>query len=614
MKNSFSQPKVEYWKELEFFFEASLDMLCIASMDGFFRRINPSFSRLLGFSDEELLSKPFLDFVHPKDIEATKKIFGQMQQGANTTNFENRYRRVDGDYLILSWSAHTNSEQGLIYAIARDVTSERGTSNRLKEIQNALNLETIFAMTDVQGTIVEVNDKFCEISGYSYEELLGSNHRLVNSGKHPKAFFQEMWKTISAGKPWSGMIENRRKNGETYFVQSVIAPIRNEHGKIVNYIAVRFDTTAHMQRKVRLDNTLEILNETGAIAKVGGWELNTVTNELTWTDETFKILEVDKKDDQKPVLPEGLELFMPKYKPVIEAAVARAIEFGEPYSLELEAQTAKGNVIWIYTNGKANYEDGKIVSLSGTIQDINSRVIAEKKYALEKQKSIQNAKLASLGELAAGIAHEINNPLSIIHGTVQLMHKNLDQRSKLEQRLEDIENSSNRIAKIVSSLKKFSRTSEEKDFHPHCARSVINEAIILTATKSNRHHTPIEFHCTTEGKILCNDIEIEQVIVNLINNSIDAVKKMPDPWVKIELYEEAEKIFLRVTDAGLGIIDEISEKLFDPFFTTKEIGQGTGLGLSISKGILDEHDASLSIDRNAPNTCFVVTFNQYQDS
>jgi C4-dicarboxylate-specific signal transduction histidine kinase len=104
-----------------------------------------------------------------------------------------------------------------------------------------------------------------------------------------------------------------------------------------------------------------------------------------------------------------------------EKAVQRAIEFGERYDLEVQAQTPAGNVLWVATNGKAISENGKIVSISGTIQDINLRKTSELKYELEHIKSIQNAKMASQGELSAGIAHEINNPLAIIEGTTHLL-------------------------------------------------------------------------------------------------------------------------------------------------------------------------------------------------
>jgi len=600
--------------DFEKLFNMALDMLCIAGTDGYFKVINPSFSRILGYNNGVLLENPFLEFIHPDDIEETIHEIEKLKDGINTVKFHNRYRRIDGTYRFISWSASVDPENGLLYCVARDVTEEKENASHLIQIQNVLNNETIVAMTDIRGTIIEVNDKFCDISGYRRDELIGQNHRILNSGNHPKEFFVDMWKTISSGKPWTGMIENRKKNGEHYFVQSIITPILDIQGKISNYLAIRFDTTKHIHIKQELKKTLSILNETGQIAKVGGWELDVKSDDLTWTDETFNILEVEKQANRKPILPEGLNLFTPTSKSIIENAVQRAIEFGEPYSLELEALTAKGNIIWIYTNGKANYENGEIVTISGTIQDINSRKIAEKQFEQERQKSIRNAKLASLGELAAGIAHEINNPLTIINGYAQLMTKQLNEPEKLNENIDEILKSCDRISRIVKSLKKFSRTSDQTNLSPHQLGGIVREAITLTDAKANRNLISITFSCNANGLIICDEIEIEQVIVNLINNAIDANKNNVEKWIKISTYETETDIFLIVTDSGSGISSDTIDRIFDPFFTTKKTGEGTGLGLSITKGILDDHNAIITVDEDSPNTCFKIQFTKYAEN
>jgi C4-dicarboxylate-specific signal transduction histidine kinase len=113
--------------------------------------------------------------------------------------------------------------------------------------------------------------------------------------------------------------------------------------------------------------------------------------------------------------------------------------------------------------------------------------------------------------------------------------------------------------------------------------------------------------------IHCNEIEVEQVIVNLINNALDAIKTKIDKWIKISIYEEANQVVLRVMDSGKGIPEEVRQNLFDPFFTTKQTGEGTGLGLSISKGIIDEHKATITVLDNCPNTCFEIRFPQIKE-
>ncbi len=371
--------------DFEQFFELSKDLLCIAGTDGFFKKINHAFVELLNFSKEELFSKQFVEFVHPDDVEGTLKQVERLSQGKAVVDFENRYRCKDGQYRAISWSAQPTADKKRLFAIGRDVTNERNAQRELNQLISALKETTIYAKTDKKGVILDVNHRLTEVSGYSREELVGETHALLNSGVHDKAFFKDMWQTISSGNVWSGMIENKAKGGHHYFVNSIIVPIKNFAGKIENYIAFRFDVTDYIEAKDELQKTLKILNETSSVAKVGGWELDIATGDLFWTDETFRILEVKKQDNQRPTLPEGLDLFTDAAKPIIDEAVQRCIEYGEPYFLELEALTAKGNPLWVYTNGAPNFVDGKVVSLSGTIQNIDDRKKAE--IALEKSES-----------------------------------------------------------------------------------------------------------------------------------------------------------------------------------------------------------------------------------
>jgi len=596
--------------DFEKLFNLSIDMMCIADVHGYFKKINASFVRVLQHSEEDLLSVPFIEFVHQDDIASTLQEIETLKQGKETCNFENRYRHQDGSYRILSWAASSDQATGSIYAVARDVTEERLLTNKLLQINKALNTETIVAMTDATGLITHVNKKFCEISGYEEHELIGQNHRIINSGKHAKDFFTNLWDTISSGNTWSGMIENRNKNGEHYFVLSIITPIFDVVGKISNYLSIRFDATEQVSATQSLEKTITILNEVSELGKVGGWEMNIATEELTWTDETFKIFEVTKKETLRPSLSEGLSLFTDEAKPIIKNAINKAILFGEPYELELLAQTSNGRPFWLYTSGKATYENGKVVFISGIVQDINARKIEQQEYETQKNISSQTAKLASLGELSAGIAHEINNPLSIVYGSIQLLSRYTDNPEKFSANICRIEKSCDRIARIVKSLKKFSRTSEDGEFSVFFLSELVDEAIILTNAKAKKYQTRILFNKFTDAKIYCDEVEIEQVIVNLLNNAVFATQTMADRWVNIDVIENNKQVIFTITDSGSGIRKDKIDKIFNPFFTTKAVGQGTGLGLSITKGILDRHNATIELDKKSEFTCFIITFNK----
>lgn len=243
-------------------------------------------------------------------------------------------------------------------------------------------------------------------------------------------------------------------------------------------------------------------------------------------------------------------------------------------------------------------------------RDITDLLKAEEEAKLEKAKALHNAKLASLGEMSAGIAHEINNPLAIISGSAELMQKHLSDTELIKSKTEIIFKATQRIAKIVNGLRKFSRSSEKKEYTAKSLNQILKEVVTLVEPQSKRYYTEISLTSSTDGLILCDEMEIEQVLINLINNSIDAIKGNHKRWIKISVFEDSAQIVIQIRDSGNGIDSKIAEKLFQPFFTTKPIGEGTGLGLSIVKGILDEHKASIELLQNDPNTCFELRFNK----
>ena len=236
--------------------------------------------------------------------------------------------------------------------------------------------------------------------------------------------------------------------------------------------------------------------------------------------------------------------------------------------------------------------------------------LSETKAHLEKQQKdlVRVSRLTSLGEMSAGLAHEINNPLTIIEGATNLLSRYKDNIEQFDAKIATINKASTRIAKIVSGLRKFSRSDEQAQQKYLSLASIVQEAQFLTEAKSKRSNTSVHYDLKSDAKIQCNDVEIEQVIVNLIGNAIDAVKNNQEKWVKVSVFDDGANVILRVMDSGQGISHDIVDKLFSPFFTTKKVGEGTGLGLSISKGILDEHKASIAVLSDVQNTCFEVRF------
>lgn len=306
------------------------------------------------------------------------------------------------------------------------------------------------------------------------------------------------------------------------------------------------------------------------------------------------------------------KLLSREVKPGFETFTSLAIE-SENKTVECTYITKSGERVPVRLSVSAILNDnGRIIGYLGIAEDL--RLFNQMKKTIEDQRlgMIAAGKMAALGEMAAGIAHEINNPLAIISGHSTLATMMLEQEDinhqNLKKSLIKIEQTCGRIGRIVSGLKSFSRESSFDPMEEVLLSKILQDTIDLCQERLKSNEVELFIQGDLNFHLHCKAVQISQVLMNLISNSLDAVSSLPKKWLKVEGHRFQDHFLLTITDSGHGIPDEIVDKMMQPFFTTKAVGKGTGLGLSISKGIVEAHGGEFWYSLFEGHTQFNIKF------
>lgn len=253
----------------------------------------------------------------------------------------------------------------------------------------------------------------------------------------------------------------------------------------------------------------------------------------------------------------------------------------------------------------------KIEFVLVTARDVSELKKAQEVIENQKLQTLANSKLTALGEMAAGIAHEINNPLTIILGRVDHMQRLVNSgkasESELNQSLDKILKTTFRISKIVKSMKSLSREHEGDDFARSSLKEIIDDIINVSSDHFSKNEIKVSSYIDSALELDCNPGLISQVFMNLLSNSIDAIKNQTNErWVNIEAHAKDATLYISFSDSGPGIPPIIQEKIMLPFFTTKEAGKGTGIGLSLCRTIIANHNGKFYIDNESKTTTFKI--------
>ncbi|MGE6376268.1 PAS domain S-box protein [Peribacillus muralis] len=457
------------------------------------------------------------------------------------------------------------------------------SDNTVIDIRHALDQSSIVAITDAKGTITYVNEKFMEISQYEERELIGTNHSIINSGYHPKEFFTDLWLTIGQGQTWNGEICNQTKTGDTYWVDTTIVPFMKK-GKPYQYISICSD----ISRRKKAENDLM-----GSIQELEDMHYAIDQSSIVAiTDAKGVIIDVNEKFSEISGY-ERNELIGQTHK-LVNSGLHSKEFFEKMWHTLHDRKVWKGEIRNRAKDGSFYWVDTTIVPFFGVngkpFQFLSIRYDITERKQTEEMLHRQD-KLAAVGQLAAGVAHEIRNPLTSMKGYTEFLQLDETDENRLGY-LEIILDEINRVNQIVEEFLKLAKPQslilEAKNIVP-----IIQNVLSLTEFDARKKNVTLELFCSHDDIFVnCDENRIKQVFINFIKNGMEA---MPDGGIiKVKAERKEETVQISIIDTGMGMPPEQIRRLGEPFFTTKE--SGNGLGLMISFKIIENHLGKVLIE------------------
>ncbi|WP_077247581.1 PAS domain S-box protein [Bacillus sp. FJAT-27225] len=581
---------------------AALDAAAIVGItdrDGNLIEVNDKFLEVSNYTREEIIGKNHRLMNSGYHSKEFFRILWETVQSGKIWQGEICNRAKDGSiYWVDTTIVPFLDSKGVPYqyvSIRSNITKRKKAEAELlerhKEVSDitfALDQSSIVAITNAKGIITSVNDKFCEISKYSKEELIGQDHRILNSGTHDKEFFKNLWRTIGRGDVWKGEICNRAKDGSLYWVATTIVPFLNYKGKPYQYVAIRTDIT---NRKIAEENLKDSLKEISdfkfALDQSSIVAITNAQGMIVSVNDNF--CEISKYSREELIGQDHRILNSGHHSKQFFKDLWRTIGQGHVWKGEIKNRAKDGSYYWVDTTIVPFLnEKGKPYQYLAIRNDITERKKTEE--MLHRQD-----KLAAVGQLAAGVAHEIRNPLTSMKGYaefLQLDEKDPERMEFLNIILDEIDRVNGIVEDFMVLAKPKAVELEEKNVVP-----VLRNVVSLLEFEARKKNVRLHFDCNSEIiQIECDENRLKQVFLNFIKNGIEAMPNGGDLHVKTII--SGGNVHISIQDTGVGIPEDKLKKLGEPFYTTKK--NGNGLGLMVSFKIIESHNGKVFVE-SEPN-------------
>jgi PAS domain S-box-containing protein len=366
-------------------YRLSNDLICIASMDGFFKQVNPAFEKILGWNEDYLLRTSFHELLHPDDLIIVTTQLEDFSRGIPAQNLILRTKCKDGRYKSIQWATTPQPATGYLFAIGRDITRDKEREALLSSSENRFraffeNSQGLMCTHDLTGKLLMVNSAGAALLGYLPDDLVGRNLAEIIAPEYRINLQGYMQALMQDGKS-TGLMHTQRKDGSMliWLFNNVLE--MDEHGNRY-VIGNAVDITERHRLETDLKRTKQMLEGTNKVARIGAWEMDVINKKIYWSSVTKEIHGVP--ENYQPDLEQGINFYPRENREMVSLAIKNAIEQGKSFDMEVELITATGKTIWVRTIGTPEFDGGICSKLYGTFQDIDDKKKAEQELLNEK--------------------------------------------------------------------------------------------------------------------------------------------------------------------------------------------------------------------------------------
>ncbi len=567
--------------------------------NGHFLYTNQAFNRIFGYGPGELIGKKGDVLTHPNDRDLLLKNYEKMVSGkASTLEFEIRGIRKDGRTInILNFeSSFTIGSRRLFIGNILDITTHKKYEEKLLSFSRAVEQSpTSIIITDVNGNIEYANPFFSELTGYTSKEYIGKTPRVLKSGYHPDAFYKQMWKTIKSGKTWEGEFYNQKKDKSFYWEKAVISPIKNENGKIINFVAIKTDITESKEMTQKLISAKKSSEENRkwfealfytSPAYVSITRLN---GEYVDANESFQLVSGYTKQELLTLRSADIHVWVnPKER---EKLINSLETNGQVDRMEATFKLRNGQHIFAIVSAKVIELNNEQLILMVT-QDFTQLKEAEAELIAAKEKAEESDRLKTAFLL--NMSHEIRTPMNGILGFTSLLNEPGLDDDERAQFISIIDKSGERLLNTINDIIEISKI-EIGDVMLKLENVNLVELMRFHYKffKIQAQEKSLDLEIANqitgaEAELITDKNKLDSILMNLIKN---AIKFTSTGKIEIGNYLRNGHAWFYVSDTGKGIPKEKQDAIFERFMQV-DIGlargyEGSGIGLSIVKAYLE---------------------------